>query len=748
MPRPSLDEIFGQQDLWNSPPPSSGEGDMLQSDSQDRPSLDSIFADTSPKQPESPKDESFLGTMWENAKAGASALGDFATLNYKDSKDLPMLQTLKQKRATGTAGRHDYERAFLESAGNNPGGKILQAAGGLIPEANLVGTSINNYANPAITKATGIDPSELQLLEMAAPFGVKGAMNLKNKITPRAVAQNIGEAGITSITGDTKNGGPPDGGGPGGGFTPASLPSVRAATATTKAVTYPIRHPLKTTGFVVNTATKAITPIVRPVARSIIEGDNPITGEPGLNAALASQTAVEGTRLGQKMGIDFSAGELTGNPTARGIEDALANSARWGGKFAEANQRKVDAVIGRYNETLDKIHPQGNSQAHVGDRLTFAYNSTIDSIVKARRQQAAVDAEAAGIATRGKAVIDPNNFVKTLADYIEEGKSPTATPAQREASSQASKLLNNLKESSPKQSTILDQYGQPIKAAPAPTKYKKITVRDLQNGLAAFGEGAKAGGGIWKSLSTASDRRFSLAAKDALLSDMDAAIQSGGSEASALKTFRDNYKSASNKIADIQTTTLGKLVGGAERNSAGELVLSPEKVADRFTAMEPTELRNTLSFLDKNHPDVAQMARRYTLERALKKALEGRGLRGEGTAKEFGKAEFVKNLPSRETLNALLKDPRAANDITDVAAAMNRMIDYGAQRKGSQTFQRGNFMGAIAQWSKGALYRSIVSDTLAEDLLNPQKRMQIGAEARKINFAKPSAKPPAKAVNQ
>lgn len=660
------------------------------------------FGETAPA-PEMPAQEqkapkTLLGKMWANAKQGGRDLADFATMDYPDVGEGEFQQILKKKRQEGTADRLDYQRAFLEGMGNSPGGKFLGAVGGLVPEFNIATTAIKDYINPAIVEKTGADESTVALAEMGltAPFIVKAAR------TPAKGNQ---------------------------------LPSIRGAGAATKAITYPIRHPIDTamgtlkTG--ANITNSAIKPVVQPVVRSIIEGDNPITGEPGLRTALQSDVAAEGARLGKKFNVNFSAGELTANPTAMGIEDALANSARWGGKFSKANQAKTENIVKGFNETLDKIYPQSSTRTDVGNRISAAYNNTINNLVKTRRTQAQADAQAADIATRGKPVVDPANFRQVLSKFIEEGNSPTATPAQRAAASEASSMLDALKASPPKQSTIIDPTTmQPARTATELQPWKKLTARDVQNGLATYGDGAKTGGGIWKNISTASDRRFSIAAKEALQADLNAAADSGIPEAAALKAFRNNYREASAKISDLEKTTVGKIVGGAERNSAGELVLSPELVADKFTKMEPTEIRNTLQFLDKNQPEVAQMVRRYTLERALMQAMEGKGLRGEGTTKDFAKAEFVRQLPDQQKLSALLKDPVAAKDVRDVAAAMNRLIDYGSERGNSATAQRTDFLASISRWGKGAFYRSIVSDSLAEDLLNPQKRMAIAKEVR------------------
>jgi hypothetical protein len=88
-----------------------------------------------------------------------------------------------------------------------------------------------------------------------------------------------------------------------------------------------------------------------------------------------------------------------------------------------------------------------------------------------------------------------------------------------------------------------------------------------------------------------------------------------------------------------------------------------------------------------------------------------------------------------------MKDNAAVADVKDIAAAVNRMIDYGAQQKGSQTAQRSDFLASIASWGKGAIYRAVVSDTLAADLLNPATRMEMAKEAKAMQEKASSEKP-------
>lgn len=503
-----------------------------------------------------------------------------------------------------------------------------------------------------------------------------------------------------------------------------------------------ISHPIDTAGKAIDAAGKiggkVLSPIVKPAVRGILDSDNSVLGG-GMKTALSSQKADEGRVLGKKMGVNFSAGELTGSSTARGVEDALANSSRWSSKFTEANETKTNAIVGKFKETLDKISPEQTSQVGFGEKLTSAYKKTVDSLVASRRAQGKADFGRAEIATGGKPIIETPNFIKVISDYIKEGESPTATPAQKAASKQAKTILDALSEKPVKPSVILDAEGRPIER-PAHLKFKKITVADLQNGLAGFGEASNSNGGLWKALNTASDRRFSKAAKAALEADMDAAADSGtGEGAAALKTARDHYKMISQKISDIEKSSIGKLVGGAEKDSKGNLVLSPEKTATKFLSMEPTELRQTLKFLDATNPEVANMARRYTLESAFKKAMDGAGQLNAGMTKDFDARTFLKSLPSDEKLNALLGSQGAVQDVKDVASAMGRLVHYGAKRGGSATAQRQGIMGIVDSLSRLGLstfYKAVVDDTLAEDLLNPQNRKALSAEASKVNAKK------------
>lgn len=639
---------------------------------------------------EAPQEKSFGAMAVENFKGGVQAAKDLATGNFQtigQYKPTPKTEFLAEKLfPKGYEGgmpdlskvtRQDVAGALVEKFAESPEGKAVTALGGVVPSFNLIGTAFQKYAAKPIMEATGLNEDELAVAGMlTAPIGLKA--------TPKNAK-----------------------------FT-AGLPEAPIA----KALTYPIRSPIKTAGFVVDTAGKVLSPVASKAARSMLESDSRILGG-GLVRDLQSPIAQEGVRLGKKFDVDFTAGELTGNRAAMGFEDVFANSPAYADRIARANEMKVNKIVGKFNETLDKIYPESGSQGDVGLSLGTAYRSTLDNLAKTRREQAKIDFDAA-LKGSGEANILSNNLFNELNAIAAEGNAKLLTKSKAHGASLANFLLKRVSSKTQKGNVQADT----------------ISITDMANGLSDFGMEANRPGGIMDNLKTAAERRTYARLFNALQKDLDAEIANpkGSAERAAmLAVARDNFARNSNKIADLNKTTLGKIIGEADYNSAGELVINPEVLADRFSKLKPTELKKTMDFLKENHPDVANMSKRYVLEKALNIAEQGRGLRGEGTTKDFAKANFVSNLPDRETLAVLLDDKMLANDVIDVAKAMNRLIDYGASQKGSQTFGRTEFQKGFVDKAKSALYNAVTNDTLVEDLLNPKKRYQIIFEAKKIN---------------
>lgn len=197
--RPSLDEIFSAKEAK-------------------RPSLDEIFGDKASGSDKSATGDSFLGEMLNNAKGAVQAgkdlvSGDFDVLHptlpspkteaLADKLFTPDTVTNSPLKSAGAVWNNlrsntspsDWAGALLEQFGQNPAGKVVSVIGGLHPVFNAASTALNRYANPAIEKATGIEPDTLALLELAAPtLGLKKAGSISDPAT--ALVKNA----VTSAT--------------------------------------------------------------------------------------------------------------------------------------------------------------------------------------------------------------------------------------------------------------------------------------------------------------------------------------------------------------------------------------------------------------------------------------------------------------------------------------------------------------------------------------------------------------------
>jgi hypothetical protein len=139
---------------------------------------------------------------------------------------------------------------------------------------------------------------------------------------------------------------------------------------------------------------------------------------------------------------------------------------------------------------------------------------------------------------------------------------------------------------------------------------------ESQRLLQIYGDAARGSGAIFKDLDTGQQRLIAGRLKDALLRDMDEAVDSGGHSgqvATALKTARDNYRSNSTAINGLEKSVLGRLFGS-------DYDKAPERVAATVRNMKPTELRQSFKILSDADPETTQTVKRYLVEDALNAA--------------------------------------------------------------------------------------------------------------------------------
>lgn len=150
---------------------------------------------------------SFLGQMGDNFSNAVQSTKDLLSGNYEDFGRIvpsPRTQALGDKlfpqgssgspldalRNLGSTSTSDWSGALLEKFGQSPEGKVLSAIGGFHPLYNATGAAIQQYALPAIEKATGFAPENIQLSMLAAaPLGLKSSKTATDPLANFAKAR-------------------------------------------------------------------------------------------------------------------------------------------------------------------------------------------------------------------------------------------------------------------------------------------------------------------------------------------------------------------------------------------------------------------------------------------------------------------------------------------------------------------------------------------------------------------------------
>jgi len=141
-----------------------------------------------------------------------------------------------------------------------------------------------------------------------------------------------------------------------------------------------------------------------------------------------------------------------------------------------------------------------------------------------------------------------------------------------------------------------------------------------------------------------------------------------------LKAANSNYRANSLAIQELEQSTLGRLFGGKYEPD-------PQVVAERMLKMKPTELSTAAGILHSSNPKVMQGVKRFTLEKAMEKAIPAPSAGSTGV--KFSAAKFVSALPDEAALRAMYS-PMEVAEIKNLTAALERVANRGGLG-GSQT---------------------------------------------------------------
>lgn len=317
--------------------------------------------------------------------------------------------------------------------------------------------------------------------------------------------------------------------------------------------------------------------------------------------AMQSPYAQESQQLADAMGLDLPYGSATGNPTLKWAEKTMRQHP-FAADIAEATDNKnLNSAVTYLNSVMDKTFGHAVGDEKAGKQITKAFDDATKAVIKKRHADGVRDFAAIEMSLPpGTPVFSTNSFGAAVDEEISTLKSLGAIAGDEAKSTM--KALTKIRDAVTAQDGSRDYV---------------LTAAQMQNLLQRYGEMSKGTGLMWNDISEASQKRIAKKLFGALQDDLDATANAPfAAEASVgqlLKTARDNYRMNSDKLREIEESTLGRIF-------AQKFDPAPEQLADRFARMKPTQVQTAFEILEKSDPNITQQLKRYLLENVMDKA--------------------------------------------------------------------------------------------------------------------------------
>jgi hypothetical protein len=327
--------------------------------------------------------------------------------------------------------------------------------------------------------------------------------------------------------------------------------------------------------------------------------------------------AAEADVIERAVGLSLTPGQRTQSKSLLTVEGMLRRNPFSAEKWQEADRVQLGQTMDYLNKTLESIRPGGVGPVIAGGSVNRAFDDVMQKALRARSAQGRMDFEAVDALSNGKGVFEPVNARNVINELI---KKYDVAGGGDEAASVVNRLKSLRSDFADKAAQqvdtgIFDAVTGKMVYQTIPGKKRLLTGDEMQRLLGIYGGAAAGTGKIWSDLDSAMQRKIARDVMNALVDDMSAAAEGtvAGDTAEALLRARSNWKANSKIINDMEESVLGRIFGG-------EFKKSPERVAEQFVSMRPTEIKNAFSLLDKSSPETAQTVKRYLIEDAMRKA--------------------------------------------------------------------------------------------------------------------------------
>jgi hypothetical protein len=365
-----------------------------------------------------------------------------------------------------------------------------------------------------------------------------------------------------------------------------------------------------------------------------------------------SEKLTEAAEQAQRSGIPLNVGEESGSKTVKQIGKIVDNVLP-----AASYKEKVTqtaAGINSISKIANRISQDPDTAEQLGTKLQSALKNTVNNIAQMRSQKATVEYGAVKQLAQNRPIIAYDNTVSELDKIISETKDVPSGESKR-IFNQASDIRNQLSLNG---------------------KARTFGVDTAMKTRSAWSAASYGTGNIFTDVDPNLSRRFAARLSSAINKDFEAASTANTPIAQALAKANKSYANFSRSIDQVKKSALGNLLGEDTVDAAfsGHTAssIAPEKMADKFMSMKPSESKTVTAILQQHSPQVLQDTKAYVLRDLLQKSA-GDTTRGE-LPMSFPKflQQYKKIQPKMREMGFSDKD---LADIKDTVDTMGRASD-------------------------------------------------------------------------
>lgn len=325
----------------------------------------------------------------------------------------------------------------------------------------------------------------------------------------------------------------------------------------------------------------------------------------------------EGREIVEKTGIELTPGAQTGSKPLTFLENRARQSFGTSEKAFQVDRKISEQAVEYIDDLATRMKGEVVDAEGMGNALRNAVKKSVNDILDSR------DA----IASKNYGLIReslPNGNFRT-SNVVDEAKR-ILDEYDGVSGSEALKIRNEMKRviKDLKGSKVKVRDYDPMMNRPAEFQENNIDLSTALKNRSYFSRVSKGAANLFRDIQSAEQRRIGARLTQAIERDFDDLAETTGNDVGELlREANKSYRQHMQSIDYIEKTAIGKMLGedtvaplfGATGNS-----IAPEKVAQKFLSLKPSEMKAIKGVLDKHSPETVKTAKTFMLNNALEAA--------------------------------------------------------------------------------------------------------------------------------